>query len=673
MRQIVLTIGFFVFVAPFGQLAAQPYFYDPPGAASGKGTTTTPSATPGGILIGPSGRKATAKELETKDESNEPGSGFSGPYSSPSYIPRFSGGMFQPRLTYKDIQQQKAEKAWRESMEFERRNTEIYKEIWTKEAVEATLRELRLDPFGEVDEIPANLRAGTDATGEKHATDEGNVDTGNQPDGTEILPLLPVVTPPTVPSKVEDEDVQRQKDEKERIARLSEEAAEQREAARQAFLDKCREAEKGAAFFELPENLRIPEQQLKAGSCNLFDGKTFFGWRVQNEGPYGGGRFFIDNQMICSDPEHPGLLYTTNQFGDATFQLEYQAEENAEVFLLVRTSPNPRDLHSSCYAIVLNSGDYHRSRGTILGRHLLSVEQLQKREREAKAATAADNIPPDKRWRKATAQFDGTMLRVVIDKDEAVTLVEAKPPGCGYLGILVTKGTAKFRNLIWTPGSSISLFDGVDSTAEWRHREAVKWAPTSAAFTLQLSGGPGVVETTRTFDNFVLQFEYNITHSFGRSGLFFRSTPREEQTGYEVAIQNMPTKEDRAGTVGVDVGSFRSAKQGRFLRTSDQQWNYLTVLAVDRHFQTWVNGVPVCEWTVPADRPLITSGTLQFLAPTDATNVQFRNIRYTPIQPRSERLRTFEDRNQTTYAELNEQRKAVDREKQLDEKMRKGP
>jgi len=186
-----------------------------------------------------------------------------------------------------------------------------------------------------------------------------------------------------------------------------------------------------------------------------------------------------------------------------------------------------------------------------------------------------------------------------------------------------------------------------------------------------LTGGPGVTETVKTFDNFVLQLEYRMTFSSGRSGLFFRSTAREDRTGYEISIQNFPTKEDRASTIGVDVGAFRDIKNGRYLRPNEQGWNYLAIVAVDRQFQTWVNGVPVCEWSVPADQPLTVSGTLQLLAPTKETNIQFRNIRVTPIQPRSERPRTFDDRTKTTYDELSEQRKAADREKRLDEEMRR--
>ena len=666
MRQVMLTIGLLLFAASFGRLTAQPYLLDPP-------TVTEEGTPPWSLPTSPPNRKLTARESEMEGEDDEPEAGFARPYSSLPYTPRFGGGMFQmPRMTREDIQRQRFEKAWRERLEFEKQAQKIREAMWTKEAVEAAVRGMQLDIFGEVDEIPTNLRIQTvtnshtrTANKEEVVFEDNSVET-KQPSPPPTPP--PLVAVPTTPEK----ETQQQREEKERLAKLVEEAAEQREAARQAFLARQREAEQGAVLFELPENLQIPEQQLKAGLCHLFDGKTLFGWRIQKEGPYGGGNFFIDDQMICSDPERPGLLYTTNQFGDATFHIEYQAEESAEVFLLVRTSPNPRDLYSSCYAVVLNSADYQRPRGTILGRHTLSVDQIQKQEREARAAMAADNVPPSERWRKVTAQFEGGMLRISIDKDEAVTLYEAKPPGCGYLGILVTKGTAKFRNLTWIPGSSISLFDGINAWMEWRHHETVRWSPIPAPFSLQLSGGPGVVETKKTFDNFALQFEYNITHTFGRSGLFLRSTPREEKTGYEIAVQNMPTKEDRAGTVGVDVGSFRGVKNARFLRTNDQTWNYVTVLAVDRHFQTWVNGVSVCEWTVPVGQPLVTSGTLQFLAPTDATNVQFRNIRYTQILPRSEKPRTFDDRNQTTYTEITEQRKAAERERQLDEEMRKG-
>jgi hypothetical protein len=194
---------------------------------------------------------------------------------------------------------------------------------------------------------------------------------------------------------------------------------------------------------------------------------------------------------------------------------------------------------------------------------------------------------------------------------------------------------------------------------------------------MELSGGPGVVETKESYDNFILQLEYNIIFSSSRTGLFFRSVPREEQTGYEISIQNFPQRRDREQTVGVDVGSFRGQKNARYIRPEDHAWNYLTLVAVDRHFQTWVNGIPVCEMSDkrplnqenPKAGPFLLPGTIQLLTPEGGSNVQFRNIRIMPIRPRFEKPQTFDDLTKTTWEELSKARKEREKEQKLDQKM----
>ncbi len=546
-----------------------------------------------------------------------------------------------------------------------------------KAEIEAVLKNLR-DEYGLLDEddsIPINLRKPTDSD-DKTKTDPSptkkSTDTANAADERKSVAQAP--QKPTAGKSEEEifnDDIKRARAEAEQTEdaearKRTLEAVERRVQKRQEYLEKRAKDEKGANFFDIPPSLQLQERELRDGWCNLFDGKTLFGWRTQKEGPYGGGRFYVDNGELRSDPAHPGLVYTTNQFGDATLKFEYQTDEDAEVILLVRTSPNPWDLNSSAYSIVLNSADYTQPPGTILGRHTLSVDQLKKGGgRDAKSTTA---VPIGKRWRRVSVLFEGTMLQVSIDKEEPVTLYEAKPLACGYVGLLVAKGNARFRNMFWSPGSTVSLFDGINPDLDWRNfkPDIVKWKPTRE-ITLSMTGGPGVVESVKQFDNFVLQFEYNMTFTSGRSGLFFRSTPREESTGYEISIQNFPRQEDRLSTKGVDVGSFRGLKNARYVKPDDQKWNYFTLVVVDRQFQTWVNGIPVCEWSVPKDKDYIRSGTLQFLAPTDMTNVQFRNIRFAPIRQRGERAKTFEDRLQTTFAKEKESKIVADIEKRLDE------
>ncbi|MDR1268183.1 MAG: DUF1080 domain-containing protein, partial [Planctomycetaceae bacterium] len=445
-------------------------------------------------------------------------------------------------------------------------------------------------------------------------------------------------------------------------------ALKKRENDRKRWLQQRAEAERGAKLFQLSPSLQLKDKMLKEGWCLLFDGQTFFGWRTQKDGPYGGGRFTIANDEIQSDPQHPGLLYTTNQFGDSTFMFEFQAEENAEAFLLLRTPPNPRDLHSSCYAIVLNSADFTRPRGTVLGRQQLGTEQLK----ESKKTNSGTS-----RWHRLKAQFEVGRLQITVDQNEPIALLDTQPLGYGYAGLLVTKGKVRFRNLYWSPGSSMPIFDPISPEKFWRYRSDVVQLSTTRDLAMQLSGGPGVIETKNTFDNFILQLEYNIIFSSARTGLFLRSVPREEQSGYEISIQNFPKRQDRDQTVGVDVGSFRGQKNARYIRPEDHIWNYLTVVAVDRHFQTWVNGIPVCEmsdqYSLKTENAqpdhFLQSGTIQLLAPQAGTNIQFRNIRIMPIRPRFGKPQTFDDLTKTTWEELSKARKEREKEQNLDQKM----
>ncbi|MDR3183290.1 MAG: DUF1080 domain-containing protein [Planctomycetaceae bacterium] len=395
------------------------------------------------------------------------------------------------------------------------------------------------------------------------------------------------------------------------------EAVKKREESRKKWLERRSLAEYGAEPFITPI---LRSEYLQGGWCQLFDGKTDFGWQIQNSGHYAGGQFSFSDGEIKSDPYHPGLLLTQSQFGPFALRFEYQSDDDAEVFLLLKTPPNPDDLHSSCYTVVLHSAIPMRSTGSILGRQNSYGDQER------------DNST----WRSITAQSDGSQLQLWIDRQNPVTLIDAKPIPYGHIGFLVAKGSARFRHIFWKPSAPLRLFDAANDPQKiWRQLpKNLQFGETADSGIFRLSGGPGVVETKETFGNFVLQLEYYNGITSSRAGLFFRSRPNEAETGYEVSLQNFPVREDRETSVGVDAGSFRGIKDARYVRVTDGVWNYLTLLAADRHFQTWINGVPVCEITDKRRKkensptgPFLDAGTLQFFAPQSGSSLQFRNMK----------------------------------------------
>jgi hypothetical protein len=113
-----------------------------------------------------------------------------------------------------------------------------------------------------------------------------------------------------------------------------------------------------------------------------------------------------------------------------------------------------------------------------------------------------------------------------------------------------------------------------------------------------------------------------------------------EQSGYEISLQNFPTRQDRESVRGVDAGAFRQRQDARYIRAQDMQWTHLTVAAMDRQLATWVNGVPVCEITdrrtvpwPPGTGPFLQPGAISLSVPEDNQSFQFRRLTVAPVAP----------------------------------------
>lgn len=591
-------------------------------------------------------------------------------YSSGGYTPGYSPDRFRqgrPVMTREEIVRQRQMEAWRRNAELDNTVRKLEREARMQDGIRELLGEK--DPT-----LPQVLRKSNE---KKTEGDEKIISDNSQ---AAVLTKQPTATEKE-PAKLLTEEELAEKEMQDRLATIQQlsdpverqrqlESLQKQDERRKRWNEKRLEAEKGANLFLIPQ---LRPELLKEGKCLLFDGQTLFGWRTQKDGRYGGGRFTVQKNEIHSDPYHPGLLYTAAQYGDLTLSFEFQSERLGEVYLLLRSSPDPKDLASSCYCVVLNSSDSMKLRGSILGRQQLSHDQVKDLGTARAELVVRDRIPESQRWRKVNVHFEGSQLQVMIDNEQPISLYDTNPLGYGYIGLLVTKGQAKFRNIFWSPGSSLSLSDKIDPENHWRYKKDAVQLSLNRLLEMHLSGGPGVIETKHSYDNFILQLEYNISFTSARTGLFFRSSPREEQSGYEVSIQNLPRREDRESILGVDVGAFRGRKNARYTRAEDQKWNHLTLLAVDRQFQTWVNGIPVCEMSDQRpfspdskDGPFLNPGTIQLLAPDKMTNVSFRNIRITPINPRREKQRTFDDRAKSTWESLNKERRNKEKETILD-------
>ena len=390
--------------------------------------------------------------------------------------------------------------------------------------------------------------------------------------------------------------------------------------------------ETGADLFYYP---RLKEQLLKDGWCQLFDGHTSFGWKIQTEGsyagPYKGGKFAFGQNEIASDPCFPGLIYTQMPFGDVQLRFDYWAEKGSEVFLLLKSPPDVTYLDKECYTFVLNSAQSVRPRGLLLGRHEFTLAELRAlRETWDDPANGAEGT-----WHSVLVKTEENSLQIWVDQ-RLMAYYLANPLQTGHIAFLVTKGTARFQNVIWQPIHSMNIFDTDNLIEEipWRLSEGGAFTGTNST-EFHLSAGS--VESKEVYVNYTLQMQYFQGNDSGRSSLFIRSLSGREKTGYEISLQNLPKRADREAK-GVDAGGFPGIKDARYIRLREQQWTYLTVLAMGRQIQTWVNGVPVCEIIdqrrVREDTflgPFLEPGTIRLSVPPDNSAFQFRRLSVAPM------------------------------------------
>lgn len=387
--------------------------------------------------------------------------------------------------------------------------------------------------------------------------------------------------------------------------------------------------EADAKLFYVP---RIKEQYLKEGWCQLFDGHTNFGWEIQTQGPYAGGKFTFDQNELCSDDYFPGLIYTQMPFGNVNVRFNYWAEKDSEVYLLMKTSPDPADLKSSCYAFVLNSRQSSYSRGLPLGRHGLSPQEL----RERRELWDNPKKEEEETWHSFSVKFAKNQFEIWLDKHPPEVYFDGNPIASGHIAFLVAKGKARFRDVLWQPNQTVPLFDTLQVGAlPWRLSDGTEFSQQGEdVFHLPR----GSVESKELFTNFVFQMEYFQGMNSGKASLSVRSIPGQENTGYEVSLQNFPRLQDRKSVVGVDAGSFRQFKDARYTRPQDRRWTYLTIAAMGRQFQTWVNGVPVCliedkRKTLSATGPFLEPGAIRLSVPQENTLLQFRHLSVSTVLP----------------------------------------
>lgn len=345
-----------------------------------------------------------------------------------------------------------------------------------------------------------------------------------------------------------------------------------------AFLSTCLFAREAA----------LTRVEVQDGWIFLFDGETMFG--LFQEGPL---TWKAADGSLIADGSASGYIHTTSPFPDFVLKMEFMfAKPSGKGLIFLRTAKGPIPTDNG-YQIPLTDEDANWPAGSVVHR-----------------AAAKTVRPAAGQWHSLQMEAEGSHLTVWIDEKK---IGEANDPSsrAGYIGLKVESGCRfEFRNLKLKPLADTNLFNGTDlggwkiATPKPPEKKPSKlkkiipfggggkpnimqsdWSVRAGA--IHGEKGPGQLETTAMYDDFVLQFQMaNLPGKSqpGHAGIYIRGDAGNLFTGYAISMDPA-----RPGAIGAGLAAPRKI-------VPIDNFAIGTVAVSGRHFAVWINGFLVTDF-----------------------------------------------------------------------------
>lgn len=309
----------------------------------------------------------------------------------------------------------------------------------------------------------------------------------------------------------------------------------------------------------------LTPKEIADGWILLFDGDTTFGWKIDGEASVVDGvlRLRGKNATLADwdRGKHATVAKFTTAFGSFEMQFESRGMGKHAGFT-VWGGGGSRFEHTS--------DDWSRTSVMV---EYDAAKRVWKFSR--------NRTPPP---------ADGIVLG-----DDEITPIYANQ---NSLGFEATKDSTVFiRNCKLKPTNQKPIYNGKGLTG-WKEipGKKSKFTVTDKG-ELNVKDGPGDLQTTGEWDDFVLQFDVFSNGKHLNSGVFFRCQPGESWSGYEAKIRNQWKGDDRTKPVDYGTGGIYNLQPARKVVSSDKEWFTMTVVAHGNHMATWVNGYQVTDFT----------------------------------------------------------------------------
>lgn len=368
----------------------------------------------------------------------------------------------------------------------------------------------------------------------------------------------------------------------------------------------------------------LSREELEAGWIRLFDGHTLFGWQPNSETKWSA----TDGVIVGENGETKGLLVTTTRFANYELRCDFRLEQGGNSGIFLRTPHKPTNPAVDCYELNLWDAAPEFKTASLVGR-----------------AKPSEPVTLDEDWHSYFVTLDGPRVSVKLDGKHVLEYTDDTPSplASGFIGLQMNGGRVEFRNVFLRPLGLINLFDG-ETLDGWREVPGSKSQFAVEAGTIHVTNGAGFLETERTAGDFVFQFEARTNGDSLNSGVFFRAAPGTQaapSNGYEFQIHNGFKEGDRQQPVDSGTGAIFRRVAARRVITNDREWFTATLVADGPHISTWVDGVPMVDWTDtrdPDENPRkglrIAPGHISLQGHDPTTDLAFRKLRLADLPAR---------------------------------------
>ena len=375
---------------------------------------------------------------------------------------------------------------------------------------------------------------------------------------------------------------------------------------------------------------RLTPEQLEEGWVRLYDGFEMTGWFF-----IGNANWTFDEGMIVVDGGEPSLLCTNFQVSDFELQIEFNCSARTDSGILLRTTADPHDMSRDCYELNIAPDDNAYPTGSLVNR-----KKVDRNETGA--------VEPDE-WHAYRVRAEGDRVKVWLDGKPILEYSDARHLRRGYIGLQHNLGVARFRNILLRPLGGQDLAVDKDWQSAWKPLEhaSPNFKVEAVDDGLHLQGGPGQLESTQQYDDFVLQATYQVANSTVDSGILFRGLADRYNEAYECQIYHGPAQVGPGkANARLQAGALNIPTKGEFsnvrvLASDGLSRTYLTLISDEGQFTSFVNGLLVADMADTREASANPragfrreAGKLALQAPNENCDITFHRLNISPIYRR---------------------------------------